>query len=554
MLTAARSSRQTTTPTRVFTVPDDCSTDDNEPIEEDSVSCARSAVPRSATVLADHDQVGIEEQDDAPQPSQASIPQLDGVVDFDSQLVDLTSELSDAESEGSLDEDNVQAGRRTGDTESVTEPPARLTTFRFVDAETSSSRSSRVELYDPRHALDYTDAYGSPAMWDSMSSTSEDDDSISEDEGTDVDEEAAFHNETQQGQFSAFGSDSDSEDDARDGLFEAESSSSASPSPERPTQHGANGIPQLVDTGTNKNQSLVDDVQWTSAKVSFLSEQRERTETAPASDQAFAPISALSARLSRDITEQLADYLCADDKRTLARISQTKTDDTTDESANGKQIATGFHIHDNHSAMAASHKWSGPAQVNHPRWDIASAWGSQPWQPSSAWEFQQHKRFNTAACCGCEACRTRNFVEPEATSSEQPSDSSHPILGEATGGSQSQINDEEGRSSTKVQTKDNGKRKAELISTMDNADLQWTSSATAADVTTAPATPSTSTTNVQSQLPSPPTSPQDTASPEARPAKKMKKIAERVGFAALGGATVGAMVLTTLIYSAPTFT
>lgn len=38
----------------------------------------------------------------------------------------------------------------------------------------------------------------------------------------------------------------------------------------------------------------------------------------------------------------------------------------------------------------------------------------------------------------------------------------------------------------------------------------------------------------------------------ARPTK-MRKIAERVGYAALGGATVGAMVLTSLIYTAPNF-
>ncbi|KAG8169086.1 hypothetical protein KVR01_001835 [Diaporthe batatas] len=38
----------------------------------------------------------------------------------------------------------------------------------------------------------------------------------------------------------------------------------------------------------------------------------------------------------------------------------------------------------------------------------------------------------------------------------------------------------------------------------------------------------------------------------ARPTK-MRKIAERIGYAALGGATVGAMVLTSLIYTAPNF-
>ncbi|PSR83489.1 hypothetical protein BD289DRAFT_281155 [Coniella lustricola] len=40
---------------------------------------------------------------------------------------------------------------------------------------------------------------------------------------------------------------------------------------------------------------------------------------------------------------------------------------------------------------------------------------------------------------------------------------------------------------------------------------------------------------------------------EQRPTKRIKVIAERMGYAALGGATVGAMVLTSLIYTAPSF-
>ena len=46
------------------------------------------------------------------------------------------------------------------------------------------------------------------------------------------------------------------------------------------------------------------------------------------------------------------------------------------------------------------------------------------------------------------------------------------------------------------------------------------------------------------------------ATPEpARPSKKAKllRIAERVGYAALGGVTAGAMIVGTLIYTAPTF-
>lgn len=60
-------------------------------------------------------------------------------------------------------------------------------------------------------------------------------------------------------------------------------------------------------------------------------------------------------------------------------------------------------------------------------------------------------------------------------------------------------------------------------------------------------------TRSQPAVPSPPTTREDTVDQDDRPTKRMKKIAERVGFAALGGATVGAMVLTSLIYTAPTF-
>lgn len=54
-------------------------------------------------------------------------------------------------------------------------------------------------------------------------------------------------------------------------------------------------------------------------------------------------------------------------------------------------------------------------------------------------------------------------------------------------------------------------------------------------------------------LPSPPTTPNEQTDPEPRPNKRVKRIAERVGFAALGGATVGALVLSSLIYTAPSF-
>jgi len=53
------------------------------------------------------------------------------------------------------------------------------------------------------------------------------------------------------------------------------------------------------------------------------------------------------------------------------------------------------------------------------------------------------------------------------------------------------------------------------------------------------------------QLISPPASPSQPTLDEQRPTKKLRTIAERVGYAALGGAIVGAIILGSLIYTAP---
>lgn len=585
----------------------------------------------------------MEEQDDAPQPSRVSIPQLDGVVD-------LTSEPSDAESQSSLDEDDdVQAGHSTGNPESVSELPAPWTSFRFADTEMSSSPNSVVESDD--QSDDQSDAHRSrfSPLWDSMSSSSEDG-------RTDFDEEAASDHETEENNISTYSSDSESEDAARDDPHFEQSPYSASPSPEQPAsvqpastsypkpcatehwyygqrqtpyfppnngygrfngsvdqraynwgiagtalppvemvpaicdpkvlsnkarlengdgeQHNGYATPHNGDTSTNEKQATDDAVELKNAKVAFLSELRAQNKSASAFDP--VPDYSLPSSVATKATpeamfwrnhqrlDQAPAFAFQEPaaQGSSADAGKAKTVDTNGESANGKQVAPGLLTPEAPTPREAANtsQHAAPTEVNLPQWDSASVWHSvktSGWEPSSAWELQLHKRYSGGkpeVCSGCEAPRTGNPEELEQTSSERPSDSSHPILGEVADGSQNRANDETDRSSTEVQTKDKGKRKAELISTMDEADLQWTSTnGTAGDMTAAPETPSTSTTNVQSQLPSPPTSPQDMADPEARPAKKMKRIAERVGFAALGGATVGAMVLTTLIYSAPTF-
>lgn len=100
-----------------------------------------------------------------------------------------------------------------------------------------------------------------------------------------------------------------------------------------------------------------------------------------------------------------------------------------------------------------------------------------------------------------------------------------------------------------------GKRKAAEISEESPSELKWASSSedkskAASESSSQPLSPSS---RNQTSLPSPPPSPEEVASPEQRPSKKIKKIAERVGYAALGGISVGAMVLTSLIYTAPNF-
>lgn len=106
-----------------------------------------------------------------------------------------------------------------------------------------------------------------------------------------------------------------------------------------------------------------------------------------------------------------------------------------------------------------------------------------------------------------------------------------------------------------------GKRKAADISEESPAEFNWalSSSKDKSEAVTPkgnlpsssyPAAPST---KDQKSLPSPPPSPEEVTTLEQRPTKKIKRIAERVGYAALGGVSVGAMVLTSLIYTAPNF-
>ncbi|KAK1771072.1 hypothetical protein QBC33DRAFT_229729 [Phialemonium atrogriseum] len=109
-----------------------------------------------------------------------------------------------------------------------------------------------------------------------------------------------------------------------------------------------------------------------------------------------------------------------------------------------------------------------------------------------------------------------------------------------------------------------GKRKAADISKVSKAERRW---ATALYPTWSTGVPHQSVADVMSGTspgfqPAFPSWPQGTiiqtrSRPDpARPAKRMRlrQVAEKIGYAALGGATVAATIMTTLIYTAPSFT
>lgn len=102
-----------------------------------------------------------------------------------------------------------------------------------------------------------------------------------------------------------------------------------------------------------------------------------------------------------------------------------------------------------------------------------------------------------------------------------------------------------------------GKRKAAEISEATEEELVWQEQLALHAKGNPMTPPAPSSPAMQSEpdvfLPSPPTTPQVQHCAEARPSKRIRQIAERMGYAALGGATVGAMVFTSLVYTAPSF-
>lgn len=144
------------------------------------------------------------------------------------------------------------------------------------------------------------------------------------------------------------------------------------------------------------------------------------------------------------------------------------------------------------------------------------------WTPASAYELHQYKQQNLAA------------KEQDVEVCDDPMDNSiasnNPVK--------------------LLEESLKGKRKAADISEATEHELVWHDKGDSVPPV-APNSPATPEPNVS--LPTPPVTPQAGDRADAQPSKKIRKIAERVGYAALGGATVGAMVFTSLIYTAPSF-
>lgn len=140
------------------------------------------------------------------------------------------------------------------------------------------------------------------------------------------------------------------------------------------------------------------------------------------------------------------------------------------------------------------------------------------WTPASAYELHEYKQQKQAQQEQDSEARGDSADNPFAACSPMSKDSSQ------------------------------GKRKAVEISETTNDELAWHDDSKLMRPLTAPSSPAMQP-EPDASLPSPPTTPGS----DARPSKKIRKIAERVGYAALGGATVGAMVFTSLIYTAPSF-
>lgn len=655
MLIVTHSPRPTTTPTRVFTVPDDCSTDDNEPIDEEPID--EEPLPSYSKGPAEID---LEDKPclaaDSCHSPPTSIPQGDGIIDLVSTPGDTDSRVPDLVDGGEMEEEEEEqhvfdksigvlrglaAHYSDDDDESL----------RLTNDEMSSGPGSLIDSLDESdipHLADH-DLESPVPTWNSISSSSEGDDidmDMDEDEDEDGDSDLKdFDHNSEDG--SPFLRDHESEiDNGSRKLREGDSHSGSDSEPETPEQnklrqplmsemyygdslprrlpplnsvipsgqwslnsptanlqyprlpspsdavlpHG-NRRMELVEVETNHNnagqqvpeaenidahhvRSTVETLGQKSGKVDFF-EAREHNKMTIArlTEQSPQP----DAAASRDVPTKQASWIAAPQPDYHISPVPVFVSETHNTEIGAREVMN--NMPDLVYPEIAAHNPGNDAFVpglapllQRGNEDVLSkgaswtAFAPSDWEPSSAYELQQLKqRGHSLLARG----QPKQQIETQDVQSATTLDFPFTNSG---GTRQEDLEDRQnfplfGQSST-TETRKNrkGKRKADLISEMNEAEviratsdlpdilseaLAEESPANPSEAASLPP-PSLHQTHTHSPLPSPPTTPEMT-SPEARPAKRIKKIAERVGYAALGGATVGAMVLTSLIYSAPTF-
>lgn len=624
-------SRFTTSPSRIFTVPDDCSTDENEPMEEDiQTFTVDSAVEPSSSTLGTADA----KKDSHTKPSK--MPQLDGSVDTNMDVtVGEAPELVSPEMTATYticdDDESIRLTESSYSTSGYSSPSSPESPARHP--------STRDLLETPFMTLDEDDSGSEFWVNNSVDEVDEDSNSHSSYE----------EDSTHEG---VFVSDSDGSEDlnCEPNLMEAlgpEELPELSEAPDTPSRHHIS-LPSIHHFIPWASGFPIREPSPSDAVFPFAPRRPEEDSEAPTLDllgqtnnmgPATVDNHTLQGEVSVHHLGQISgkpDYFQAREHNKMALTNKTKAPRLNlrcerKDVARDEPLEPAKHHRNDGTTVLTLYSSSTPALSSIPR-DPGLSWPTplitQPSQhrdspgltatvdasdfaesdPASAWDLQQFKKNQT--------CRrdTRSDVEYSSPASitgavqamsaagqtvQLGSDSAFPHMEAMSSASERQQDNESlwGSSDSALptdqddhnpteplvmQTSTKGKRKADAISSLTEEELNQYSHAeldsraaeahayllhmaaeggpddffqsgshifpTPLPIETNPAADS-----AHSTLPSPPVTPDGQTDRSPRPNKRMKRIAERVGFAALGGATVGALVLSSLIYTAPDF-
>lgn len=505
--------RATTSPSRIFTVPDDCSTDENEAVDEDAAMLTTTVVVENAAST-----LGLV---DAQQDSLAGLsemPQLDGHVDADPSFGGAPYLPSpDYETAGDDDE-----------------------SIRLTESSCSPSECSDQPSPGPQAPKNNIEA--------ALETYDE------EDEGTDLSWEPNSVDEADQ--------DMRSEDDSvcLEGVFIYDSEDSDES--DEPMGPGPVGDRLLETEELLEAEATIYATDLRLCSLPPLSEvvpygssaMRRRTPSPSDAALPYAHLRAACREFEPPLCAALANI---DGVAPTIAPAMTKRDTERREvtvqslgELSGKPEFFQAREH-NRRALAEGQKAAAAPMCD---LDLTN------WFPASAFELQQFREqqqqqqeSQSTPCAG--------NPEPSAPQNAQPSAGPADIVDEVEPHAMEATARHEMTNLPALQVSGNkGKRKADEISSLTEAEMNQyshTEVSSRADrldtrlrqllITGGPAETS------QPSLASPITTLDGQARPYLRPTKRIKRLAERVGFAALGGATVGALVFSSLIYTAPNF-